>query len=768
MNHSLRFRKARNAKASSMMYGSRDIRITRIPESNIIDLRPVETDVSNTPVSLSHIAPPLPKMTAGKALVKPQAQQHMSQRKVRNFLFGFSWKRVRTPKHEAPPVPTVIAKEPPPPSLVDEQFVTRPFGWARSLAGFSLAACALMIPLVAASNIEKIETIQGRVLGASTEAYQHLEDAQRAVASSQYSSATQSFKQAEEQFRSAQDELNGSSSLLGEVVKVIPHVDTAQRILNAGSDLSLAGQYISEALSSVQSSVTAATFVRQLEGFSSSLQDAGGAVERAEQELRQVNLSYVPAEHRERLQKILDSLPQLQEFFRDFTDAKQVMDALLGVNETSRILLLFQNNAELRPTGGFIGSLALLDIDEGIIKNMEVPEGGAYDIAGQLRSNVISPTPLHLINPHWNIQDANWFPDFPTSARKVTWFYERSGGPSVDAVLALTPSVVESFLDMTGPIQLPAFEVTVTSENVRRLAQDSEQQDPTKPKRFISELFPILLNKLFSLSGDQFLPLVDSITQAFESKNILLAFTDPNDQRAVVTLGWDGGVRQSPQDYLMVVHTNIGGGKTDRLVDTFVSLTTTIKDDDTITQTLSIQRTHTGAPLDGQQGVRNVDYIRTYVPAGSILLEARGFDRIPGWRFQTPESDATLDPDVTGLEGTLLVDEVSGTRITQEFGKTVFGNWIDVGPGESRTATFVYQLPFKFEKKGTLSQLASYSLLMQKQPGVEYTAFIQKLYIPEAYETIWHDNRMSQETGYLLISEELSTDKFFGLVARKK
>ena len=57
---------------------------------------------------------------------------------------------------------------------------------------------------------------------------------------------------------------------------------------------------------------------------------------------------------------------------------------------------------------------------------------------------------------------------------------------------------------------------------------------------------------------------------------------------------------------------------------------------------------------------------------------------------------------------------------------------------------------------------------MQKQPGVEYTAFIQKLYIPEAYETIWHDNRMSQETGYLLISEELSTDKFFGLVARKK
>lgn len=754
-----------------MVFGTKEVRVTRIPESNIIDLRQVTIykKKHDEPEAVEIPAPHImTQIEAPDQPVTPSIQR--KKRRTRNLLFGFSFRRKKetTPA----PLPTMLEKEPAPPPLVDEQ-PRMQVGWVRTLVSFTVTSIILLIPVLAASQLETIDTIQGRILGASTEAYGFIESARDAIGVDDYSTATVAFRDAEGQFNQAQEELLVSSDALNELFKVIPQVASASHVLKAGKSLSVAGQHVSDALGSISNSnVTGVSFVRQLEAFSSSFHKAAEEMNVAMAELEEVDADLIPSDYQDTYQEVLSSLPEIGLIFNRFLQAEDILFTLLGVEQPQRALFLFQNNAEVRPTGGFIGSLALIDIEEGLIKNLEIPGGGTYDVAGQLKAKVISPTPLHLVNPHWNIQDANWFPDYPSSARKVMWFYERSGGPTVDSVVSVTPSLLESFLELTGPVIVPAFNETVTSNNVVRLAQvyaeEKYDKEENQPKRFIAELFPILLNKVFTLPGDQFLPLVNVLNEAFMSKDILIYFYDSESQQKVAQLGWDGGIRSASHDYLMVVHTNIGGGKTDKEIENLVDVTTKIDEHGNIINTLQITRSHTGDSQDLYEGIRNVDYLRVYVPGGSILLDAEGFDRIPTWRFQTPDSDYTFDEDLASIEGTSMLDNSSGTRITQEFGKTVFGNWLDVGPGESKSVSLSYRLPFKFIPRSSLTQTSTYSILVQKQAGVDYTAYIQRLYLPSDQSVLWSDERFTQKEDYMLVTEDLSTDRYFGLLSQKK
>ena len=159
----------------------------------------------------------------------------------------------------------------------------------------------------------------------------------------------------------------------------------------------------------------------------------------------------------------------------------EVTDALLGIfghERPQKYLLLFQNNDELRATGGFPGSMAVLKMDQGRMEELEIPGGGIYDIAGQVSERVVAPQPMHLVNPHWNIQDANWHPNFPDSAKRILAFYENGGGESLDGVIALTPNLVENLLKITGPMELGApYNVTITAENVVAFTQEESEKE---------------------------------------------------------------------------------------------------------------------------------------------------------------------------------------------------------------------------------------------------------------------------------------------------
>ncbi|MFA6909478.1 MAG: DUF4012 domain-containing protein [Patescibacteria group bacterium] len=761
MNHQVKFR---HDRTGSDVPEHREVRVTKIPESNILDLRKLTHEkISFTEEQAEQDQPPISTST-------PEESPRPGRRKG-NFLHAMKFRSFTKEKKSLPPVPVVLAKEPPPPPLQDAE-VRWSFGVARGAVGFGIVAIVLMVPLFAASQLERVQTMQGRVLGASTEAYSSLQAGQSEISSDHLSAATEAFQDAERRFDEAREQLYSSGETLTSILKFIPRVSAADHILRAGTELSKAGKLFSQALNAATETQSAGvSFTRQLKGFSQYVSQAGEAVSAARVEMDAVQVDDVPEEFQARVSDVKKQLPVLENITRQFQQSERVLSVLLGADDPQRYLFLFQNNAEIRPTGGFIGSVALVDIDNGVLRNMEVPQGGSYDLAGQLTQKIISPTPLHLVNPGWNIQDANWFADFPTSARKVIWFYERSGGPTVDGVIAITPAVLESFLKLTGPIPVPQYNVTVDATNVVRLAQEFAEQGDDKaanvPKRFIGELMPLVITKVFSLPGNSFLELSSNLSALLEKKDVQIYFSDPDMQAEVEKLGWSGSIGVTSRDYLNVVHTNIGGGKTDRVVENLLSLSTAIEDNGDIVNTLTVTRTHRGNPLDTFEGITNVDYVRAYVPSGSVLLSAEGFERIPSWRFQTPDPEYRYDTDLASIETALLIDEATGTRITEEFGKTVFGNWMTVEPGETSVATLTYRLPFRYAVHQRPSGVQSYSLLIQKQAGVERTAFIHKIFLPFTSSFLYIDPRLVSTETNLLLSSELSTDLFFGFVAQR-
>lgn len=382
---------------------------------------------------------------------------------------------------------------------------------------------------------------------------------------------------------------------------------------------------------------------------------------------------------------------------------------------------------------------------------------------------VSSPAPLHLVNPRWEMQDSNWWPDFPTSAKKAAWFLEQSRGGSVDGVMALTNTVVERILTVTGPVDLPAYGRVITAENFATETQNLVELDydrtENRPKQFLADLAPRLIERMLQLDPVKQQALLSVLYEAIHEKHLMMYSTDPQVQEILTSLDWAGKLQPvGLSDYLMVVTTNILGGKSDRVVETNLRHAVTIGEDGKMTVSLTITKTHRGHPDDPFTGLPNRSYLRVYVPAGSTLVSAAGFAAPDPSLEKAPEGILTDDADLLAIEGVHQKDVGSGVEIYTELGKTVFAHWLTVAPGEQQSATLTYQLPF------TLSEAhGSYTLLAQKQAGTIGDELLATLHFPageqvsRAYPKIG-DGRMRQSDQTIQFHDRLTTDKFYGMV----
>ena len=156
--------------------------------------------------------------------------------------------------------------------------------------------------------------------------------------------------------------------------------------------------------------------------------------------------------------------------------------------------------------------------------------------------------------------------------------------------------------------------------------------------------------------------------------------------------------------------------------------------------------------------MKNIDYLRLYVPEGSELILAEGFTQPEADLFLPVESGYVQDTDLAAVTGEVVIDGRTQTRVSQEFGQTVFGNWIQTEPGESSTVTVRYLLPFRVERS-TWSP-GKYSLFVQKQPGAFDPVLLTQVRYPTAWQRVWE-----YPTGSALtIEQTLLRDTFVAAV----
>ncbi len=631
----------------------------------------------------------------------------------------------------------------------------------KKIINFGLVAFVFILPLQAFSYFNNLKIIESRALREAEAAYESLLAGGEKISSSNFSAAALSFDEAAGQFGLAGREIQEINFAVASLIKNFPVGDNkfsaGEAIVFAGEKFSWAGGRLMQSLADFSNKEDGRKLTQKIKILRNRLAVILPEVAAASDRLSEVNLGAVPEDKRAAFSQFQGKLPTLVGSLQKIISISDLMVEFLGDEVNRRYLFVFQNTSELRPTGGFMGSLALVDFDRGEIVNMEVPGGGPYDFNGSLKERIAAPEPLRLINARWELQDANWFPDFPASAKKIKWFYEKGGGPTVDGVIAVNSNFVAELLGIVGPIEMPEYGKTMTKENFIKEMQKSVEVEYDKkenqPKKIIGDMMPKLILKIKSGDPAQFGKILAAVGRALSEKDILVYSVFPEVEHQILGLGWGGQIKNPGEnsDYLAIVHANLGGAKTDRVVDETVKLETNIAEDGLIKNRLAITRRHNGVKGEVFTGVRNVDYMRVYVPEGSALLSAQGFEVPPENLFESPGEDYWVDADLKNNEGRVMIDKASGTRVSSEFGKTVFGNWVQVDPGEEVTITFEYVLPFQliFEDEdnswtdeireiidGSSPEKVFYQLLVQKQSGAK-SDLSAKINFPFGWQPAW-------------------------------
>lgn len=622
------------------------------------------------------------------------------------------------------------------------------------LRSFPVIAGFLLVTFAGVVIFAEVVGVRANVTSIASVGYASLKIAGAKAASRDLIGAVEAFQDAEENFRRAEESFDELNSFLATVLSRSPYVGSrlrsGQHLLRAARFMSSAGSRFSTLAlplaEPAEGFIGAATFVSKVERDRASLDAMVSDLGQAVDELGRVNPRHLPSPYRAFVSKFQAVLPELRTTIHSVADGVGVLADILGVDRPREYLFVFQNSNELRASGGFLGSFALIRLDDGTFRIFDAPHRGSLGVDDYLPETITPPRPLQVITPSWYFRDANWYPDFPTTAQQLVRFYEQARGFRPDGVIAVTNGFLEELLEITGPIELTAYGLTLTRENIIEVIQEQVEQRydlrVNDPKRIIVDLVPVLADRLSILDLGQYPALLAAVSKSVANGDLQLWSATPETQGKLTALGWSGSMPESHGDFLALIDSNIGGGKSDSVIREVIHDDLTIADGGTLTAAVTVTRTHDGTAGDPFTGARNRTYHRLYVPRGSKLVSATGFTEFPPNVFRSLPDGSQPDPFFSGIEGRVTIDEESGTRINEEFGKTVFGNWTELDPGESVTFNVTYELPFKL-----VGNLERYDLTLWRQPGAKNRVYDVKAVAQGSSKIVWTSDGAVQSRG---------------------
>jgi hypothetical protein len=653
---------------------------------------------------------------------------------------------------------------------------------ASRLMTFALVIAIILLPIRGLVFFNDIQEDKDKIWNFGQQGLIDLQAGVLSASTNSYNDAQADFEQALLNFQQAQGVLDEYHQWMLDITSMMPVVgkplSLSRNMLAVATNISEAATILNQNLQD-QDNLTENLFV-----INQQISQTIPYLEDAQADLENISSNLLPNNLRENLDSLKLYLPSTVSNLKNLNEIFTVLLDVLGHDKEKRYLVLFQNNNEVRATGGFIGSYALFDIYQGQIIDLEIPGGGTYDLEGGQTVKYRAPQALSLVNQHFNIWDANWWPDFPTSAQKISNMFQESGGASVDGVIAINAKVLQDLLGVLGPIYLEEYEITITADNVFAVMQEEVEinynKEINQPKAVIGDLVPLILNRLLSFEDKQ-KEIINIFAGNLATKDIQLYLEDDNLQNKVDDFGWSGSLVNNDKDFLAVINTNIAGGKTDNDIQQTIDHQAEIRSNGEIINTVKITRINNGAsnnPLSGIDG-GNVSYLRVFTPLGSQFVEAIGFDTIPDNYFKATDYTAQLDENLA-REETKLIDGASQTEIYTSLDKTVFANWVALKPGESQTVSIKYKLPFKLDFGNKLTNnwwedfykkdlsLANYSLLVNSQSGIRNTILNSSILLPNNVDIVWNtasDQSKMSITDYLVTySNQLERDQYFGFI----
>ena len=392
-------------------------------------------------------------------------------------------------------------------------------------------------------------------------------------------------------------------------------------------------------------------------------------------------------------QKILRTISQAREKISNAKDIAQELPCILGADQKRVYLLLFQNNMELRPTGGFIGSFAIAGVEKGRLVDIEIQD--VYSADGQLKGHVEPPEPIkkYLGETGWYLRDSNWDPDFSVSAQRAEWFLDKELGLAVDGVVSLDLEAVKKLLDVVGEVEVPDFSKTISSKNLYEETRSQIEENYFPGSRikanFLMAVASSLITKVSNPENIDKVRLGRGIVLALEERNIQVFLHNAPALKALENLGWTGGlpseVCQNPcfGDWIGLAEANVGVNKANYYIERKMDMTVLLKEG-LIKRTLTITWKNKADKKMEEKGKYKA-YVRILVPRGDF---AEGQKKI-GQNF------FGFSPELEAIRGHIEA-----------------GTLVEVFPQESSTVSFSWTSPAEIP-----GEKGEYVLLIRKQAG---------------------------------------------------
>ncbi len=399
---------------------------------------------------------------------------------------------------------------------------------------------------------------------------------------------------------------------------------------------------------------------------------------------------------------------QVSQKFTGNANESDIIQKVLGFSRPQTYLVLFLNNTEIRPGGGFIGAYGVVRVDKAVPQILKVEGTELLDNLGPQDFPSVPPAPLQKYLPvkRWGFRDSNWSPDFASSSVMGMDLFKKEKGTAaedVSGVIGITPTLLEEILKISGPITVNGQEFNAenfTDKLEYQVEYGYAQQglDFNERKKVLSDLTSALFARL---RGDVLKHWSDywSLAQRMLAEKQIIAYSaDADTENVLLAKGWAGEIKQPLGDYVLWADANLASLKTDKVMDRELSYSFAPTTSGQYVATVKMKYTNHGTFTDFTTRYRT--YARIFLPMDSKFISVLG----------SMKSDRT--------PGVGVVDQ------GVENGKQWFGTFISIEPG--KTGELVWQF---YLAPQIVNQIKnnSYNLLVQKQAGTINNSLVLNL-----------------------------------------
>ena len=373
--------------------------------------------------------------------------------------------------------------------------------------------------------------------------------------------------------------------------------------------------------------------------------------------------------------ELLDTLSEIEPLYKEF----------FARGTKKKFLILMQNNAELRPTGGFWGSYGIIDVEDGRIKNFETTD--TFEIDKELVGKFRAPEEIKdIVEGEWRLWNANWSPDFKAASEQAFFFLDQiKEKQNFDGIIAPNIDFLLALLKISGPVQVEGYNFKVSEDNFTlKMIYEPNSYEIFSPSKNTGSIIKaeeknIALGKIgrkalesIIASGKQ-MELSRQVMNSLANKDIFLFSKNAESQKIVEKMDWGGRTTKS-KNFVMAIDANFGS-KLDFIIDKKISVKEI--EQNTYQATIEYKNSYSQKDASSRQIYTTYrDLLRVYLPDSALLKEAIG-----------PNTSATLQKD-------------------QETGLVYASFLLVLEPGESANLSITWTVPPSKE-----------SLSVIKQPG---------------------------------------------------